>query len=54
MSVWNHFEESLIRLQLLWGHVNPTDDAIIEKAKATFDVDIARSYLWDLLPPLYF
>ena len=54
MASATHFEESLKRLELLRGHVNPTDDAIIEKSKATFDVDIAWSYLWELLPPLYF
>ena len=49
-----YFETAKKRLEMVRGHINPGTDAVDERSKVTFDVDIARKALWDTLPPHYF
>ena len=47
-------DNSLRRLNLLKGHVQPSEDAKREQATATFSLAYAQEKVWDTLPEGYY
>jgi hypothetical protein len=48
------YKSAVARLERIRSHVQPTPEAILERSSTSFDVEVAKQHLWNLLPEAYF